>query len=59
MREMIHINLICGFYKQEEESGAEPNNTVRRYFGLEDLASEEFWAEQGFAVVAKEDEVPV
>ncbi len=58
VREIIHDNLVNGIYDPEDENGVEPDNKVRRFFGLEDVEPEEFWAEQGFEVSKANDEVP-
>ncbi|MGV8142312.1 MAG: hypothetical protein ACP5NS_01605 [Candidatus Pacearchaeota archaeon] len=57
VREIIHQNLIEGFFEEEYQIGVEPDNKVRRFFGLEEIASEEFWTEQGFEACS-EDEAP-
>ncbi len=57
MRKVIHENLIAGYCEQEIQQGIQPNNEVRRFFGLEEVKLDEFWIEQGFAIL-ESDEVP-
>lgn len=57
VRRIIHQNLIEGFFEEEYQICIEPDKKVRKFFGLEGIASQESWEGQGFEV-CHEDEAP-